>query len=285
MIYGKSMMALALGASLAGTVIVSTVSAFARSDIALAGHRAVYDLELHRATSRSGISGSVGRMVLELTGSACEGWKVDLRLVNRFSLPRNKTRLVDSRSSSWESTDGLVMRYSLRQYVDNRLEDQSLVKAVAGRNGKPGTGETTKPEKKKFTIPLGAVFPVQHQKRLITAALENRGRDASLVYDGSDKSKSFQAISFIGSARTWPLKSPKLAGSGTSLIAGKRFWKVTISYYSPNNSAGEETPKQQISFDMFANGVSGNLIIDYGEFALKGRLIRIDKTPAPKPCD
>ena len=75
----------------------------AGDEVRMAPHRAVYDLELASSEARAGLSGASGRMVLEVTGSECEGWSVEFRIVNDFALSTGETRLVDSRSSSWEA--------------------------------------------------------------------------------------------------------------------------------------------------------------------------------------
>src|SRR5262245_55990443 len=67
-------------------IFASLLAALAQSAVAFAAttivsHRAIYDLSLASSTGRSGISGADGRMVMELTGSACEGWAVSFRRV------------------------------------------------------------------------------------------------------------------------------------------------------------------------------------------------------------
>ena len=121
-------------------------------------HRAVYDLELASAEPRAGLSGATGRMVLEMTGSECEGWTVSFRIVNDFTLTEGENRLVDSRSSSWEAADGTMMRYSQRQYADSRMESEVLLTVTRDGVNEPGEGVTTKPEEETFTVPAGALF-------------------------------------------------------------------------------------------------------------------------------
>jgi hypothetical protein len=43
-----------------------------------------------------------------------------------------------------------------------------------------------------------------------------------------------------------------------------------VSYF--NLQGSDETPEYQVSFDMFENGVATGLVLDYGEFALSGKL-------------
>jgi hypothetical protein len=59
---------------------------------------------------------------------------------------------------------------------------------------------------------------------------------------------------------------------------------MTISYFDPaKKERGEDTPEYQLSFLLYENGVSRKLRLDYGEFALEGRMIEM--TPIDvKPC-
>ena len=45
---------------------------------------------------------------------------------------------------------------------------------------------------------------------------------------------------------------------------------MTVSYFSPDKD--ESTPDYQVSFDLYENGVATGLVLDYGEFALSGKL-------------
>jgi len=52
-------------------------------------------------------------------------------------------------------------------------------------------------------------------------------------------------------------------------------WPVTIGYYSAEDD-NSETPLYQINFDMYENGVSNSLVMDYGSFALSGKLAHLE---------
>jgi hypothetical protein len=253
--------------------------------VEMAPHRAVYDLELESAEARAGLSGASGRMVLEVTGSRCDGWSVSFRIVNDFTLTAGDTRLIDTRSSSWEAGDGTMMRYSQRQYADSRLESEVLLTVTRDAVDEAGQGVITKPEEDSFTLAPGALFPVAHQNRLLEAAQQGESRDDSAVYDGSDGAKTYQAISFIG-ARQDPQALPEaVEGSGAEALAELPSWPVTISYFPHGDvPQGEETPSHQVIFTMYSNGVAGNVTLDYGDFALEGTLSAIELLDKPE-CD
>lgn len=264
--------------------MIAAGSVAAAEDAVLEPHRAVYDLQLEQASARTGIAGVSGRMVLEVTGSECDGWTVSFRNVNDFSLSEGSNRLIDHRSSSWEAGDGSTFRHTQRQYVDGRLEEEMMVTVTRGGADEAGRGAITKPEEMSFTLPEGSLFPVAHQNKLLAGAAAGERRDESTVYDGSDGATSYRAISFIGPQR--PPEAPERAtGSGAEALAEQPSWPVTISYFPAGEvPQGEETPSHQVSFDMYANGVAGDLVLDYGDFALEGTLTEIEMLDQPS-CD
>jgi len=241
----------------------------ARAEVTIAAHRAVYDLSLKHASDRSGVSGVSGRMVIELNGSTCEGWTINFRMINRYLLQRGTTRLADNRSSSWEAGDGLSMHFTQRQFIDNKLQEETRIKVGRERLGVPGEAKISKPKPQTFKLAGDAVFPVQHQIRLVEAALAGESRDRSVVYDGSEGAKAYVAISFIGGEA----KASDQGGKGAEALHGQKAWPVSISYFDQENEqSGEGTPAYQVSFRMFENGVAGDLTLDYGDFALLGKL-------------
>ncbi len=50
-----------------------------------------------------------------------------------------------------------------------------------------------------------------------------------------------------------------------------------MSYFKVGS--GETTPSYTISFELYENGVTGAVRLDYGSFALRGTLTRLDLLP------
>ena len=94
--------------------------AAATADVHFAPHRAVYEFTLTRTSAGSGVSEMTGRMVYDLTGSACEGYTQNMRFVTRTVNQDGSTQVNDLRSSSWEEI-GRKLRFSSSQYRDDRL--------------------------------------------------------------------------------------------------------------------------------------------------------------------
>lgn len=242
---------------------------------AVVPHRAVYDLTLLRSSPAAAIGAVSGLMAYEVSGSECDGWTVNFRLVNQFDYKEGNSRLIDSQSSSWEAGDGLTMTYSQKEFIDSKMDSEKRLSVTRAEKGGPGDGVINLPTVKNFTITDETIFPMRHQLRLMEAAENGASRDTSLVYDGSDEDKAVRAISSIGKRVNAGESNDDTNNPAAAALAQLPSWPVSIGYYSVDE-ANAETPIYEISFDMYENGVSTGLVMDYGNFALEGRLKNLE---------
>ena len=238
-------------------------------------HRAIYDLQLLRTTQGANVGAVSGRMAYEVSGSECDGWTVSFRLVNRFDYTEGTSRLFDTQSSSWETGDGKEMNYSEKEYVDSKQESEKRLAVARADKNSAGEVRITLPTEKKLTISAETVFPMRHQLRLMDAAAKGETRDVSLVYDGSDEEKSVRAITTIGKKINAGEGKKDKDNAQAAPLLSLPSWPVTIGYYSLDES-NAVTPLYQINFDMYENGVSTGLVMDYGNFALSGKLAHLE---------
>jgi hypothetical protein len=252
--------------------ILMTVSAQAAT---LASHRAIYDLSTSRVDSGSGYSSVEGRLAYELTGTACDGWAVTYRIANRYVQAEKGTQVLDTQLTTWESGDGLEMNLSQKQFVGGNLDSEEKVKVKRDKANLEAKGQMTAPKALDFTVPSEAMFPSTHQVHLLDAARKGVTHDASIVYDGSDGEKTYKAISFIGKMRAPGTFGPDKDNTEASPLKDLPSWPITISYF-PTADDSVEKPVYQASFNMYENGVSTDLVLDYGNYALKGKLAKLD---------
>jgi hypothetical protein len=107
------------------------------------------------------------------------------------------------------------------------------------------------------------------------------------VYDGSDDGETVYATAaVIGHGAVGPpsgddteAEEGVVASAG---IAGLRYWPVTISYFQKGQE-GEQTPTYVMAYRLYENGISRSLKIDYGGFAITGRLASLQLLPE-EPC-
>ncbi len=262
---------------------VARAQTAADKSIVLAPHRAIYDISLERSSSGSSIVDVSGRMVYELTGSTCEGYTQNMRFVTRMANSEGTAQLNDLRSSSYEDASGKTFRFNSNSYKDETLTDTT--QGDAAREGGSIDVELTRPKKKTFKLATGVYFPVQHSVALIAAAQAGKTIFIGDLYDGSEKGEKVYSTTTAIGKRVAPgaVKSPAVI-KNADLLDKHSFWPVSISYFEPGSEKKDSVPSYELAFRFYDNGVSTKLVIDYGEFAIKGELKELAFLDAPK-CD
>ncbi len=252
--------------------------------VQLAPHRAVYDMVLEKASSGSGITNVVGRMVYEFQGSDCEGYTLNMRMATNVTDKQGDALVTDMRSSTWEKGNGKRFRFYSSQYYNNNLTEETNGDARFTKAAKNLSVKLTKPKRKKIVLSDDVLFPTQHSKMLLKSARLGKKIVHSKLYDGSEKGKKlFITTAFIGNKTeggaghfVGSLKNSKRLNSLSS-------WPVAISYFQNEVSHGETLPTYELFFRLYDNGVSSDLHINYGDFSIKGKLTEI-KFFTPHKC-
>jgi EipB-like len=270
-------------------VAMVTGGAGGKADAAASGaflsHQALYELNLLKSRGSNSINSARGRILYKFSGSACEGYTSEFRQVSEMNSGEGKVTLSDLRSTSWEDGAGKSYRFK----IDSRMNDteSSPVDGVAERSGDQITVKLKQPQTKTFTLDGTTVFPTEQIQRIIAAAKEGKSVLELRVYDGSDNGeKVFNTLSVIGQPipgdRTIALPDPS---TQNDVMKSMTRWPVTVSYYEHDAKAndGEQTPVYAMSFELFENGVSRALVLDYNDFVISGALGKFDVRDS-KPC-
>jgi hypothetical protein len=270
--------------ALAFMALWSMPSAHAAGEgIVLAPHRAIYDMTLAEARGGAGVTQVTGRMVYELTGSACEGYTQNMRFVTNMTNQNGAAVISDLRSSSWEDAGGKRFRFNSSQFRDDKATEATAGDATRAPTVSDVKVELSKPAKKDLSLRMGVYFPIQHSIALLEAARSGKATFRANLFDGSEKGeKVYDTVSFIG--RVQPAGgNRKLPG----LKDGERLdqlpaWPVSIGYFEPGSDKKDAVPVYELMFLFFENGVSRKLFIDYGEFAIQGEIKEIVFLPSNK---
>ena len=59
---------------------------------------------------------------------------------------------------------------------------------------------------------------------------------------------------------------------------------MSIAYFDLSDVEGEEVPDYRIDFKLHENGITRDLLMDYGEFSMKGKLVNLTILDRPKSC-
>jgi hypothetical protein len=254
------------------------------SPITLAPHRAVYDLALARTRGNSQIAAVRGRILYDFDGNACDGYSLQFRQVSELDSGEGKVSTSDLRSTTWEGGDAKSFKFSSENFLN-----QNLVDAVDG-HAEHGTDATAvslvKPKERAIDLDAGVVFPTQQMVRVIEAARAEKNILDFPVYDGSDNGdKVYNTLTVIGHKLAPDERTHADAASDEPKLAAVARWPVTVRYFdkSKKTKSGEETPVYAITFELYENGISRALSLDYNEFVVTGKLTSLE-IKAPKPC-
>lgn len=275
---------LAVAAGIAAMVVASAGRAAEQPN--LAAHRAVYDITLDKAKSGAGVAELTGRMVYELTGSACEGYTQTMRFVTRMVNQEGEAQLSDMRSSTFEDVGAANFKFSSSQYRDDQQTEQTAGDAKRQSGAPLIKVEVTKPKKLDLSIASATLFPVQHSIAMLEAARAGKSLFAADLYDGSEKGEKVYATTAVIGARTAPGKAPKTPDvKGAEKLDALAAWPISLSYFDKKADKGDAAPSYELAFLFFENGVSQRLFIDYGDFSIRGTLkdlVFLDTPPCKK---
>lgn len=260
-------------AILAGVVAGAHVPAVAAQPAGLTPHRAVYDITLVESRPGAGISELTGRMVYELTGSACAGYTQKMRFVTRSTNQEGEATITDMRSTSSEDPSGDRFRFDNSQFRDDRQVEQTTGEAVRKKNPPEIRVELTRPKKRVLKLPGSALFPIQHSMRLLEAARKGETVFATDLFDASEKGEKVYATSaFIGGRHEPGFNKTLPAVENAEQLDALASWPVALSYYDMGKDNEDAVPSYELSFLYFENGVSRRMLIDYGSFSIRGEL-------------
>ncbi|MBR0692852.1 cell envelope integrity EipB family protein [Bradyrhizobium lablabi] len=248
-------------------------------------HQALYELSLVKSRGGNAISNARGRILYNFSGNTCEGYTSEFRQVSELDSGEGKVTLSDLRSSSWEDAAGKTYRFK----IDARMNDSDSapVDGIAERVGDHITVKLKEPVNKTFDLDGQIVFPTEQIQHIIAAAREGKSVLELTVYDGSDNGeKVYNTLSVIGQ----PIPGDRATASPDPSTASEAMksmtrWPVTVSYYDRDATAkdGEQTPVYAMSFELYENGVSRALVLDYNDFVISGAMGKFDVKDS-KPC-
>jgi hypothetical protein len=215
----------------------------------------------------------------DFSGNACEGYELQFRQVSELDSGEGKSAVSDLRSTTWEDATARKFSFNSQNLLNDR--PSQAVDGHAERGAKAVTVTLAKPVKKKLTLPLDAVFPTDHMRRIVVAARAGKSILQFPVFDGSDNGqKLYNTLTVIGKSIAPGAKPPSDAAAKIPALAKLTRWPVTISYFENESEkkqqTGEQTPAYSISFELYENGISRALTLDYADFSLAGELTSLE---------
>ena len=262
----------------------ATVASAQNGPIVLVPHRAIYDLALAQARENAQVASVRGRILYDFDGNACEGYTLSFRQVSELDTGEGKISTSDLRSTTWEGADAKSFKFTSQNFVDYNLID--TVDGHAEHGTSATAVDLAKPEHKTLDLDAAVVFPTQHMLRAIEAARAGKTVLDFPVYDGSDSGdKVYDTLTVIGRKIGGNERKHDDAADAEPKLANVARWPMTISYFEKTKAqkSTEQVPVYAIGFELYENGISRALALDYNDFVVSGKLISLEIKDA-KPC-
>ena len=229
-------------------------------------------MTLNSARNDSGVVDARGTMDYEW-GETCDGWTIEQRY--RLKMRYAESADVDIISSfvTWELKDGLRYRFNQKQTRNGEVDQEIRGEARLDGPGKGGLAEFAKPKPQTLKLEPGVLFPSTHTILLIDSAREGENFVSRLVFDGATDENAVQVSAAIGVKLTAdPAAAVRSLCSAARLAHPARFFPV---------DANAEKPDYELGMRLLDNGVSQDMVIDYGEYSIRAKLD--DLEPLTKP--
>jgi hypothetical protein len=236
----------------------------------LAAHQAIYSLTLD--SSRDGdVSAVTGQMAYEVT-DACDGWAVRQRLQMDVTNREGTTIAMVSDYLTWESKDGLKLRFHMKQMTDATVTEQVEGDASLSAPGGAGVIHYTLPEVKTADLPEGTLFPMAHTAAIIAAAEAGKKFITLPLFDGTGADGAQSTSIVVVNWNHDPSAAPYAA------LAELPSGRVRVAFFPRNKDAS--TPDYEVGMRYWSNGVADALNMDFGEFVVNGKMTSFDMPPS-----
>lgn len=244
-----------------------TLPAHAADPVPLTAHRALYRLKMDSA--RGDVQAATGSMAYEIT-DACDGWATRQRLSLDITNNDGQEIALVSDYATWESKDGLSMRFRMRQTTDTAVTEAVEGDASLDKPGGPGAIRYSVPEERTVPIPAGTVFPMAHTAAIIAAAEAGKRFIAVPIFDGTgDKGTQDSSVAIT----SW---TPTPTASPYPDLAKLPSGRVHIAFFDRNKPANDAkpagSPDYEVGMKYWANGVADDLTMDFTDFVMLGKL-------------
>ncbi len=237
----------------------------------LTAHKALYEIKLLSKRSGAQIVNVSGQMFYEWV-RGCDAWETKHRFDLLYEYSDGPPMRITSDFSTFETFDGESLNFSSR-----RMRDGDLFEEVRGSAKAPpqeqGAAEYTLPQKIKYTLPKGSVFPMGHTMDVLRQIKAGKQIYNATIFDGSDERGPRQASAFIGKAIR-PLKSILSNKNINQKLLGSPAHQLRLAYFVL--SENEENAEHEMDVIFHENGIISSMVIDYEDFSISQKLVALE---------
>lgn len=227
----------------------------------LVGHKAGYILTLERVRG-SDIAAASGTMGYDVA-DVCEGWAVRQRLAMVITNADGQDIELVSDYTTFESKDGLRLRFRMKQTTDDAVTSQTEGTATLRRSGGPGEARYTMPKVARVELPAGTQFPMMHTLSLLNAAKEGRKFLAIPLFDGTGDNGAEDSSAVV---LDWK------QGTTTEHAALSKLFSARVRLAFFERKKNESTPSYEVGMRYWENGVADDMQMDFGDFVMRAKM-------------
>jgi hypothetical protein len=272
---GSALMALAClwAGSAAAVDPAAAPAAQPAPGVQIAAHRALYTMSLAGSKTDSGVTGANGTMGYQW-GETCDGWTIEQRYKLTINYAESQDVAIVSNFVTWESKDGLRYRFNQKETRNGTVDEEIRGSAQLDGPGKGGTITFDKPQPQTMKLPPGTLFPSAHTILLLQRAQAGDNFMSRQVFDGATVEGAVLVSAVIGAKvppdPNDPIKNPILQHPG---------WRVRLAFFPADPSV--EKPDYELGMLLLDNGISRDMVIDYGDYTIKAKLDTIEALGKP----
>ena len=238
---------------------------------AVTPHRAFYEMQLGDADPNSNVQAVSGRSAFTLDRD-CDGWRSNEEYLIEFGGKEGSRDRILSRFESWESESSDL--YSFEISENSSFESAKDFGGFAEIKAGGGKAYFSMADEAVVALPADTYFPMRHLNAIIDSAENGKTMLAASVFTGAKPDDALLSTNtVIGGWRG------EEAASQMGEFGQDGYWPVQIAYFKPAATAA--APEYEIQYSMQPNGVIRRYIIDYGDFTIIAKLLRLESVETP----
>lgn len=282
MVFRFSPVAVRLSVALALAPVGAMVPLAAHA-VEIAPHQAIYEMSLGDIQVGTEVNDVSGRMLFRWS-DVCEGWEIEQRYVLEFTYSEGASISISSAYETWEAKDGSAFNFNYQTKNNGQLDENIQGVASLPGGGEAGAARYTSPDAESQILPAETFFPSAHTAELIALAQKGTRFFSAWMFDGTDVQTAVELSAVIGHPIPPDSADGKAEGDAGTLDADAqsvrdalrdvRSWPVHLAFFPVDTQIAE--PESEMSMRVYENGIVDELVIDYGDFQIDGRLATLE---------
>jgi len=240
----------------------------------LAPHKAIYVLAIDKVKAGSGVADADGAIYYEFR-ETCTSWIVRHRFKLRITRSERNAAETLFDFTSTEAKNGRRLSFTSVTSKNGKVTGRKSGVATFNRVGGPGIVVLKQPKPRRVVLPKGTVLPTWHALKIIRAGEKGARTIWSNIFDGSDDGGHHNGINVIILGQ-----KPSPGKAERQRILQRPGWVMRVSYFAPDRSDGK--PTYSLRMRLNDNGVTRDMVLDYGDFTMTGKLKAIEPLKRPK---